>query len=56
MISNIPENVIDTQFCSKFNQYILSFLHEHLYCIAFEEKYNKDILNLPSYLKNLQFW
>ena len=55
MISNIPENIINIQFCSEFNQNILPFLHEYIICIAFGEKYNKDVLNLPSYLENLQF-
>lgn len=55
IISNIPENIINIQFCSEFNQNILSFLHKYIICIAFGDKFNKEVMNLPSYLENLQF-
>lgn len=49
IIINIPENIINIQFCSEFNQNILPFLHEYIICIAFGNKFNKDVLNLPSH-------
>ena len=55
IINNIPSNILNIQFCCKFNIDILNFLHSDIKYLAFGNNFNQQVDNLPSKLLNLQF-
>lgn len=55
IISNIPHNITNVQFCTEFNKDILQYLHSNVEQIAFGNEFNNSVFNLPQFLINLQF-
>jgi hypothetical protein len=56
IIVNIPNNITNIQFCSKFNSgSIFPYLHKNIYRLSFGNNFNQDVSNLPQLLTNLQF-
>ena len=55
IISNIPSNIVNICFYTKFNLDIQQYLHPNIKYISLGNKFNQNIMNLPSNLEILQF-